>query len=136
MWPDMSGSSEPSCGCCGKTVAYGTNLTFVAINPHSFERIWRCEKHIGRAPCLIDNCGRTFALKGDEDYGVAFVCGTHWRQAPKKMRDAVRRVERLATRYGGWNQQLMRRHSRLFDRCVTAIKDHCMIDIAEIEAMF
>ncbi len=102
------------------------------------QSIYRCEKHVGRNPCCIVGCGRTFAHRTDdidgrgaEGYGWTLMCGRHWRQAPKYMRDAVARVRRDAKRQG-WTDGNLGRHSRLWERCRRAIETGETLDEAEI----
>lgn len=127
----------PACGCCGK-IERGCVDAAWQITLHSFrlgrldnESYWRCEKHVGRNPCCIEGCGKTFAHKPGEDYGWTIMCGRHWRQAPKWMRDAVARVKRLAKRRG-WSEALCNRHHRLWERCHRAIREGLANPPAEI----
>lgn len=130
----------PACGCCGEWRWYGKgNKIREVADRHG--SAYRCEKHVGRIPCAIDGCGRTGALKDGESYQMQLLCGQHWKQAPRYMRDAVARVRRIAKRRG-WSIDLMSRHQRLWLRCLRQIKKRGdvggegHIDIAQIEAMF
>jgi hypothetical protein len=142
----------PACGGCGAPIARvndartgGTFANFhgvrlVAGTAGEADAVYRCEKHVGRNPCCIPGCGRTYAHRGDtdgrgaEDYSWRLICGGHWRQAPKFMRDALSRVRRQAKRTG-WTDRQHARHSRLWSRCVRAIlAGH--VDRREIDRMF
>lgn len=131
-----------SCGCCGYRVSqYNPGLYTITLE--SGVKHYRCEKHLHRNPCLVDGCGRTFKIDDAEHHGVRFVCGTHWRMAPKYMRDAVARVRRMARqmerRYGEeapWKAGLWARHHRLWERTVRAVEQGQNLDMREIEKMF
>jgi hypothetical protein len=97
---------------------------------------------VGRNPCLVEGCRRTFAHnpkdadgRGPEGYNWTIICGAHWRQTPKYMRDAIARVRRLG-KQRGWNDNLHVRHHRLFERCCRAIREGQRLDVSEIERMF
>lgn len=138
----------PRC-CCGAVVNCESSvrladrqrfpLTHVA-DVHG-KPVWRCDRHVGRNPCCIEGCGRTFAHKGDtdgrgaEDYSWRVMCGRCWRKAPKFMRDAVARVRRDARRQG-WTDRNHAPHGRLWERCRRAIEQGQHLDQAEIERMF
>ena len=135
--------ATPRCGCCGTPVNGDWKVRFplTLVGTVDGHGVWRCDRHIGRNPCCIAGCGRTFAHKPDkdgrgaEDYSWTIICGRHWRMAPKFMRDAVARVRRRA-KNDGWIDRHLARHTRLFDRCVRAIRDGQTIDPAEIHRMF
>lgn len=115
----------PACGCCGDfprvwdPVNHRSVSTLNGFNLYG-EVYWRCAKHVGRSPCCIDGCGKTWALKGDDTYQVRFICGTHWREAPKWMRDRVAKIRKLAKRRG-WTEQICRVHSLAWERCIATI---------------
>lgn len=127
----------PACGCCG---AWERDRISIVRDDGGAEAV-RCERHAGRLPCIIEGCGRTFALRPGDSYRHSVVCGAHWRQGPKRMRDAVARVRRIAKRRG-WSDAMIERHHRLWMRTIRAIRQRGdvggegHIDIAEIEAMF
>lgn len=146
------------CGCCGAPLDAVVNdlASGVARRVENFHRVrlvagsaespqtavYRCERHVGRNPCCIPGCRRTYAHaqadkdgRGPEDYSWRLICGSHWRMAPKFMRDAVSRVRRSARRHG-WTDRHHRRHSRLWDRCRRAIESGERLDEAEIARMF
>lgn len=130
----------PQCGCCGHTECTWTDpaerqLRMVAGNWHPNSQVWRCEKHVGRNPCCIDGCGKTFAHRKDEGYYGTVICTVHWRQAPKYMRDAVARIRKLAKRRG-WTESLCQRHDRLWNRTYRAIVESSRLDSTEINKMF
>lgn len=148
--------NAPACGCCGVPIAAINDLrsgTSVRVdNVHGVRlvagcakdprAIWRCEKHVGRNPCCIAGCGRTFVHsqadkdgRGPEDYNWTIICGRHWRLAPKRMRDAVSRVRRDARRQG-WTERNHQRHHRLWSRCRRAIEAGERVDMAEINRLF
>lgn len=123
----------PHCGCCGSLTGGGTWKTPLAlIRIRTGEH--RCERHVGRIPCCIDGCGRTFAA-GADGYDQQIICGPHWRQAPRTMRDAVARVRRKARRHG-WTVELRERHHRLWSRTVRAVREGQRLDETEINALF
>lgn len=118
------------CGCCG---AVSTGPGWIA-DGKLIEVAWgvfRCRQHVGRSPCCIDGCGKTYAGAHDQ----IFMCGEHWRQAPRLMRDAVARVRRIAKRRG-WDDALHARYDRLWNRTWRAIRDGRRLDEAEINALF
>lgn len=133
----------PHCGCCGKN-RYEAKLKLVAGisgDPDTGNHQWRCEKHIGRNPCCIEGCGKTFALqpdkdgRGAEDYSWRIMCGKCWRQAPKWMRDRVAKIRRLARRRG-WTDRIQRLHGMAWEACYRAIVDGRRLDMTEINKMF
>ncbi len=118
----------PFCGCC---------RTSVGSMP--IGGVWRCPKHVDRIPCIIDGCGRTFALREGEDYSWVTICGTHWRMAPKRMRDLVSAIRRKANRIAQndrkqWPAKLAWQHHRVWEKCRRAIVRALAgdIDVAEI----
>lgn len=136
----------PACGCCG--ARYWSANRYDATRPkmvvesaNPLRRVWRCEKHIGRNPCCIEGCKRTFAHKDDgdgrgaESYHWTVMCGHCWRQAPKWMRDRVTKIRRLARRRG-WTEQISRLHSMAWGACHRAIVNGRRLDEAEINKMF
>lgn len=125
------------CGCCGSPDA-----SIVVEETFAAYPVYRCERHVGRNPCCIPGCGRTFAHntenadgRGAEDYSWIIICGRHWRLVPRYMRDIVSRVRRDARRQG-WTQRNRRRHGRLWERCRRAILEGQRLDADEIERMF
>ena len=119
-----------ACGCCGKGLPEVDCLQRVA------EDEWRCAKHIRRAPCCIEGCGRTFAI--DEDgYHVVFMCGTHWRMGPKRMREATAAIRRRAKK-AGWDDRLRERHHQMWHRTRRAIERTLAgdVDMRVIERLF
>jgi hypothetical protein len=140
---DIVSRHGPACGCCG-IVRQGDwkNAQPMRLVARIDGRpIWRCDRHVGRNPCCIEGCGRTFAHKcdtdgrGAEDYSWRVMCGRCWRKAPKFMRDALARVRRDAKRQG-WTDRHHARHGRLWERCRRAIEQGQYLDQAEIERMF
>ena len=121
---------ERQCGCCGAG-ALNVNLHLVIDDPAEY----RCDKHLGRLPCCIEGCGRTFKLDPGDSYDMAMMCGRHWRMAPKVMRDRVARIRRRARREG-WTDDLSARHYRLWHMCRRKVEEGFEIDIAEIERLF
>lgn len=128
------------CGCCGRH-SYETPLELVADHRLPEARIWRCEKHVGRLPCRIDGCGKTFALDPGEGYHFWIICSTHWRLAPRYMRDACTKISRRARRRG-WDGRLRRVHAKLQERTFQAAQRRFngeigeSLDLAEIERLF
>ena len=119
---DLEKVAAPCCGCCGEIDRgsdghYGWVITTRQVSPDH----WRCQKHVGRLPCIIVGCTKTFAMKGDDNYDCEIVCGRHWRMAPKPMRDKVSKIRRLAKRRG-WTDQLARVHDILFHRCIRTVR--------------
>lgn len=113
----------PQCGCCGKFPRRWDASCYVIDLERFYRRgraHWRCGKHVGRNPCCIEGCGSTFGLKLDEDYFWRFICGRHWREGPKWLRDRVAKFRKLAKRRG-WTDQICRIHSKAWDRVVEAI---------------
>lgn len=117
------------CGCCGAN-SYGRGMPWRKIQVVA-EGVYRCKKHVGRSPCCIDGCGKTWALKGDETYEWRFICGRHWREAPKWMRDRVAKLRKLAKRRG-WTEKLVRVHSMAWDRCIDTILARRAVPAVEI----
>jgi len=93
-------------------------------------------QHRGRAPCCIEGCGRTFALNGD-GYDVTYICGKHWRLAPKKWRAHVTRLRAIARKHG-WTERLARLDDLAWQRCRRAAQRAAAgdLDKAEIDRMF
>jgi hypothetical protein len=98
---------------------------------------WRCPDHVGRAPCCIEGCGRTFALSDGDDYGVTYICGKHWRLAPKKWRAHLTRLRAIARRTG-WTLRLRELDDKVWSRCRRAAEKAARgdLDKAEIDRMF
>jgi hypothetical protein len=127
----------PRCGCCGSLWwrdgwSDSGPLKLVVDAVHPAAKVWRCEKHLGRNPCSIEGCGKTFAHKGDDGYDCLIMCGRCWRQAPKWMRDRASKIRRLAKRRG-WTDQLCRIHHMAWQACRRWIERARMTDIAEVE---
>ena len=110
--------ADPSCGCCG---------TRHGCRPVGANQ-WRCEKHVGRIPCAIEGCGRTYKLAPGDSYSARIICGKHWRLAPKHMRDAVARVRRISTK-ADWPPPMIRRFCRLWERTFRAAQEAARGDI-------
>lgn len=119
--------SGPVCHCCGRDSFATGDLRRVGAE------IWSCQKHLGRIPCCVPGCGRTFKLAPGEDYSYVVMCGDHWRMAPKYMRNAVARVRRQAKKRG-WTDAMQNRHSRLWHRCKRAVIEP-RIDMSEIDML-
>lgn len=141
--PELQGSGfdlervpAPSCGCCGKIERgvvgdrWQISLRQARIDGETY---WRCEKHVGRNPCCIEGCGKTFAHKGDRDYDTTMMCGRCWRQAPKWMRDRASKIRRLAKRRG-WTDQLCRIHDMAWQACRRWIERARNADPGEVVA--
>lgn len=111
------------CQCCGALEAKLLECNVV-----------RCERHVGRNPCIVEDCGRTWPTR---DYAVRMVCGKHWRIAPKHMRDVESRIRREARKRGQWTLRLLRRHERVWNRCIRAIDAALAgdVDMREIERL-
>lgn len=118
----------PTCGCCG-TDRDVAGYYQGRIDPEALHH--RCEKHVDRNPCLIEGCGRTFA--NDGDYSGQFICGKHWRLAPKRMRDVVARVRKIGEKTG-WPRPTVKRFCRLWERTARAAQAAASgdLDMAEI----
>jgi hypothetical protein len=121
----------PRCGCCGALWWRGP-LKLVVDALHPAGKVWRCEKHIARNPCVIEGCRKTFAHKADRDYDTTIMCGRCWRQAPKWMRDRASKISRLAKRRG-WTDQLCRIHDMAWQACRRWIERARNTDPAEVE---
>ena len=120
--------SVPTCGCCGTDVGV-TGIYQGRLEPEALHH--RCEKHVDRNPCLIEGCGRTFA--NDGDYRGQFICGKHWRLAPKRMRDVVARVRKIGEKTN-WPRPTVKRFCRLWERTARAAQAAAAgdLDMAEI----
>jgi hypothetical protein len=116
---DLELVPAPACGCCGEiergVVGGRWQITLRRFNIDG-ETHWRCEKHVGRNPCCIEGCGKTFAHKDGADYETRFMCGRCWRQAPKWMRDRESKLRRLAKRRG-WPERHHRLHHMAWEAC-------------------
>lgn len=132
---DMEKVPAPACGCCGKMPReiigdrYQLALDRTQLEVGG-EIYWRCEKHVGRNPCCVEGCGKTYALKGEEDYSWRIMCGRCWRQAPKWMRDRVTKIRKLARRRG-WTGRIRRLHDMAWEACFRAIRDRRTADPGE-----
>lgn len=107
----------PNCYCCG---------THEGQLVHVWRGQWRCEKHVGRIPCCIEGCGRTYAIQPGEGYHFITICGRHWRMAPKRLRDLVTAIRRKAKRISkgkreDWPPKLEAQHHRVWEMCRRAI---------------
>lgn len=122
----------PACACCGAT-EITTKLKLVDEGP---PRQWRCDKHVGRNPCLVQGCGRT--REGQRPQLDAYLCGRHWRPVPKYLKLAYNRIWRLKKKSGGWTDVLIERHwliwRKISRRAEAAVHGH--LDLAEIEKLF
>ncbi len=79
---------------------------------HEDEIGFACAFHIGRAPCLIPFCGRTFKVEAGSSFlECEFLCGKHFRMAPAGMRSRLKRIERIAKKRGFWTEGQSRAHS-------------------------
>lgn len=118
----------PTCACCG----WFANEERKVTEPEAGHV--RCEKHVGRNPCIIDGCGRTF--DNDGHYTTRFVCGKHWRMAPAELRKSVKRIEKMAKKIG-WKLVLRKRHTQLWDRAIKRIEGVLAgdIDMEEINKL-
>ena len=121
----------PSCGCCGGKAWLDKPMVLTEVEP----MVWRCEKHVGRLPCCIEGCGKTFAMKGDDSYQGIVMCGRHWRMAPKRMRDLESLIRKRAKRRG-WTRRLIRQHDWIWQRARRAIDRGGEFDMTEINKMF
>jgi hypothetical protein len=97
--------------------------------------VHRCEKHVGRQPCCIVGCGKTFAIRPGDDYEGEMMCGRHWRQAPKPMRDLERLIRQRAKRKG-WNEKLVRQHYWIWQRARRAVEKGHTFDITAVNKLF
>ena len=90
---------------------------------------------------MIEGCGRTFQIKDDKQYSHPFLCGHHYRMAPKRLRD-LRTFIRKRARLRGCSDKLARQDWnawKMIERAILRRGDvggEGHIDIAEIEAMF
>lgn len=113
------------CGCCGTTKRQKPSGRFYrgefkCVDQIDGEPIWRCEKHVGRAPCCVAGCGKTFALRAGEGYDVTYICGKHWRMAPKRFRDLVALIRKRAKKRG-WTDKLYRQHNFFWHQAVLRV---------------
>jgi len=120
----------PAC-CCGTTSGltvkgwtYGGKLQEVAPG------VWRCDKHVGRQPCIIDGCGRTFAGAVGQEY----LCGTHFREAPRHMRDRLKKLHRRGEKMH-WPRRMLRLYEQAWRLVVRTVREGRQIDVAEINAL-
>lgn len=123
-----------ACGCCGKFSSYGghpMNSDFRQVTPDH----WRCEKHVGRLPCIIEGCGRTFAMKPEDSYYTRSVCGRHWRQAPLRIRKHCAAIGKKARKYG-WTDRLIALHNSAWERAIRTIQHGHQLDMHEINRLF
>lgn len=123
-----------ACGCCGRWASYGGypgSSEFRQVSPDH----WRCDKHVGRLPCAIEGCGRTFSMTADDTYDFVVVCGKHWREAPLRMRRHVAAIRKKARRYG-WTDRLLRLHNLAWHRALRSIQHGRSLDMTEINRMF
>lgn len=127
---DMELVPGPQCGCCGQQEA----VRLVVNHPDPARRVIRCDKHLDRIPCLIEGCGRTFGLKGEEDYHYVTLCRTHWNSAPVYMRRRHSRLRRLAKRRG--DPRIERMATAAWWRCAEAVQAGQTLDLSEIEKLF
>jgi hypothetical protein len=110
------------CQCCGERAVHDDELQTVV----DYRGIVRCAKHVGRNPCLIEGCGRTFKAQGrGQGFWYAndqIICGQHWRgliPPGSRERRVLQRIARVARRIG-WTDDLSNRESRIW-RHITAI---------------
>lgn len=118
------------CRVCGTTVWFPTGAP---DRPEDF----RCEKHRGRNPCVIDGCKRsTKAPKSDELSCDDWFCSEHWRAfvppgSPE--RRIYHRFFRVAKRYG-WTPKRREAFWRVWRRLVSRARARARgdLDVAEI----
>jgi hypothetical protein len=122
-----------ACGCCGEIGLVGVADPLPIIEVE--DGVFRCEKHVGRLPCCIEGCGRTFAMKDDDTYHHRMMCGLHWRSGPKHLRDRVAKLRRLAKRRG-WSDRLLWLHGRAWEANRKAIVEGRSFDLAEVNKLF
>lgn len=122
-----------SCGCCGAN-PYGRDRPRRPIREVEHE-VWRCEKHEGRNPCCIPGCGKTWALKPNEDYSWRFICGKHWRESPRNLRDCIAKLRKAMKRRRGRAQadRISTIISWLWDRAVNRVIERRTIPASAIE---
>lgn len=116
-----------ACTCCG----LGNRETKLE---HVGGGHFRCEKHVGRLPCIIIGCGRTFKMANEDTYDHIIMCGRHWRMGPKRLRDRQTKLRRLAKRRG-WTGQLIRMANGNWERVRKIVDDGGCLDIAEINKL-
>lgn len=96
---------------------------------------WRCPKHVGRVPCCIPGCGKTFAMKPADSYAEDYICGKHWRQAPKELRDRCAEIRKISKRKG-WSQARIEMYERTWTEARDAVLEGGRLDEDEINKMF
>lgn len=141
---DLECVPGPACECCGTVergwieidhgnATRGAVTRHVAVDPDR----WRCEKHIGRNPCCIEGCRKTFAHERSRGepmgYDTRIMCGRCWRQAPKWMRDRESRIRRLAKKRG-WTDRICRLHNMAWEACRRAVERARHTDLGEAVA--
>lgn len=122
------------CACCGKH-SYQAEIKEVDAGP---PRQYRCDRHLGRNPCLVPGCGRT--TEGKRPRLNSYICGPHWKLVPRRQKTVYNRIWRLQRKSGGWTDTLLARYWRIWPAIArTAIarsRGDVDLDIAEIEKMF
>lgn len=121
----------PICACCGRT---RFRATLIKVDHNQ----WRCDRHVGRNPCVVEGCGRT--RDGSRPRLDIWICGRHWKLVPRRLRDVHKRLWRLQRKSGGWTTTLNARYWRIWPRLVVAAQRAARgegdLDIAAIEREF
>lgn len=122
-------SGSIGCGCCGRALPAVDALHRVP------DGSWRCFDHLARSPCCIEGCGKTY--KNDGDYDARFICGPHWRLAPKRWRSKLTLYRRRAAKIG-WSDKLIDLYNRAWERCVRVAAEVAAgdLDMAAVNRLF
>lgn len=91
---------------------------------------FRCRKHVGRNPCLVEGCKRSF--KAENGYGNEHnICGTHWRElvpVGSPERRIYNRFFRRAKRFG-WTDSTVDAFNRFWAALVRRVRARARGDV-------
>lgn len=108
------------CECCGEVANYSRG-----------EAHFRCRKHIGRNPCMVEGCTRT-ASSENVGYGTDhIICGRHWREfvpVGSPERRIYNRFFRRAKKYG-WTEDSVEAFHRFWRALVSRVRARARGDV-------
>lgn len=130
----------PVCACCGECAFI--DLVCVKPNRDPLKREYRCQRHRGRTPCVVEGCLRSTGIST-----TYFICAQHWKAyvppgSPE--RRVLQRLTRLARKMGyaktdTWPDELEGRWWRVWSSIAKRVQRRSTdghIDQDEIERMF
>jgi hypothetical protein len=119
----------PACECCGAN-PWGRDRTRRPVTRVA-DGTWRCERHVGRNPCIAEGCGKTRAGKRPSSNNA--ICGFHWKMVRPRLKRIDRALWKRHKKLGGWTDRLTDIYWRNWERIIADVRAKISGNPAEIE---